>query len=80
MQFFIGGFAGVTYTERELEIIRTQMDGMNLADPPGDMFVGLVMARTNRLPSEIEAEDYVKLLRAWQIVTLYDQKRAGARD
>lgn len=53
---------------------------MNLADPPSDFIIGLIMARTNRLPSEIEGEDYVKLMRAWQIVRLYDQRMSGARD
>lgn len=80
MQFFSIGLAGVTYNDRELEIIKTQMEGMNLADPPGDMFIGMVMARTGRLPSEIEREDYVKLVRAWQIVGLYDRRMSGAKD
>ena len=53
---------------------------MNLADPPPDFLIGLIMARTNRLPSEIEQEDYVKLMRAWQIVQMYDRRLNGAKE
>jgi hypothetical protein len=36
------------------------------------------MARTGRLPDEIERQDYAKLIRAWQIVNAYDEIKAEA--
>jgi len=60
-------------------MMRWRLEGAASADVPPDMFIGLVMARTGRLPSEIAREDYIALMRAWQVLTLYDQMRAGAK-
>jgi hypothetical protein len=48
------------------------------ADAPDDAIIGLIMARTGRLPDEIERQDYAKLIRAWQIVGAYDELKAEA--
>jgi hypothetical protein len=48
------------------------------ADAPDDVIIGLIMARTGRLPDEIERQDYAKLIRAWQIVNAYDEIKAEA--
>lgn len=49
------------------------MKGEASDDAPPDLIVGLVMARTGRLPDEIERQDYLKLMRAWQIVNIHDK-------
>ena len=50
--------------------------GSSSAEIPPDMLVGLIMARTGRLPDEIERQDHFKLVRAWQILQAVDRVRA----
>jgi hypothetical protein len=63
--------------DRELTYIEWALTGSSNADVPADMLIGLIMARTGRLPDEIERQDYGKLIRAWQIVCTYDKVMRG---